>query len=123
MLSEFGLLHQFVLPFPFYTCFGLFICARLPLISSVLQRFQGHEESVEDFVRRNLGDEVFERLIEPFCSGSQNVLYIFYQMRVQNVCVRKCKILFLWYGDIDFRKMVKLVNLLLWDFPSHSLCL
>ncbi|XP_077240531.1 protoporphyrinogen oxidase, chloroplastic-like [Tasmannia lanceolata] len=28
-----------------------------------------HEESVEDFVRRNLGDEVFERLIEPFCSG------------------------------------------------------
>ncbi|CAN6467098.1 unnamed protein product [Victoria cruziana] len=29
----------------------------------------GREESVEDFVRRNLGDEVFERLIEPFCSG------------------------------------------------------
>ncbi|XP_050237964.1 protoporphyrinogen oxidase 1, chloroplastic [Mercurialis annua] len=29
----------------------------------------GHEESVEEFVRRNLGDEVFERLIEPFCSG------------------------------------------------------
>ncbi|KAL6339939.1 hypothetical protein AAG906_035030 [Vitis piasezkii] len=28
-----------------------------------------HEESVEEFVRRNLGDEVFERLIEPFCSG------------------------------------------------------
>lgn len=28
-----------------------------------------HEESVEHFVRRNLGDEVFERLIEPFCSG------------------------------------------------------
>lgn len=27
------------------------------------------EESVEAFVRRNLGDEVFERLIEPFCSG------------------------------------------------------
>ncbi|CAM6082300.1 unnamed protein product [Calypogeia fissa] len=27
------------------------------------------EESVEEFVRRNLGAEVFERLIEPFCSG------------------------------------------------------
>lgn len=29
----------------------------------------GYEESVEEFVRRNLGAEVFERLIEPFCSG------------------------------------------------------
>lgn len=29
----------------------------------------GYEESVEEFARRNLGDEVFERLIEPFCSG------------------------------------------------------
>ncbi|GAX80836.1 hypothetical protein CEUSTIGMA_g8271.t1 [Chlamydomonas eustigma] len=29
----------------------------------------GFEESVEQFIRRNLGDEVFERLIEPFCSG------------------------------------------------------
>ncbi|CAI7795808.1 unnamed protein product [Closterium sp. NIES-54] len=30
---------------------------------------EGKEESVEEFVRRNLGAEVFERLIEPFCSG------------------------------------------------------
>lgn len=29
----------------------------------------GREETVEEFVRRNLGDEVFYRLIEPFCSG------------------------------------------------------
>eukprot|EP00798_Chlamydomonas_sp_ICE-L_P007469 gene7469-611_t len=29
----------------------------------------GQEESVEQFIRRNLGKEVFERLIEPFCSG------------------------------------------------------
>jgi len=28
-----------------------------------------YEESVEQFIRRNLGDEVFYRLIEPFCSG------------------------------------------------------
>eukprot|EP00271_Cylindrocystis_brebissonii_P010529 TRINITY_DN26728_c0_g1_i1.p1 TRINITY_DN26728_c0_g1~~TRINITY_DN26728_c0_g1_i1.p1 ORF type:complete len:583 (-),score=118.96 TRINITY_DN26728_c0_g1_i1:385-2133(-) len=30
---------------------------------------EGKEESVEEFIRRNLGAEVFERLIEPFCSG------------------------------------------------------
>jgi hypothetical protein len=27
------------------------------------------EESVKEFIQRNLGDEVFFRLIEPFCSG------------------------------------------------------
>lgn len=27
------------------------------------------EETVEQFIRRNLGKEVFERLVEPFCSG------------------------------------------------------
>ncbi|ONM31515.1 Protoporphyrinogen oxidase 1 chloroplastic [Zea mays] len=31
--------------------------------------YSGREESVEEFVRRSLGAEVFERLIEPFCSG------------------------------------------------------
>lgn len=30
---------------------------------------QGKEESVKEFVSRNLGVEAFERLIEPFCSG------------------------------------------------------
>nr|QKY14907.1 protoporphyrinogen oxidase (PPOX) [Polytomella parva] len=30
---------------------------------------KGQEESVEGFVRRTLGDEIFERLVEPFCSG------------------------------------------------------
>jgi protoporphyrinogen oxidase len=33
---------------------------------------------VEEFVRRNLGAEVFERLIEPFCSGAYcSVLSLF----------------------------------------------
>lgn len=35
----------------------------------MLQRFLDKEETVEEFIRRNLGGEVFERLIEPFCSG------------------------------------------------------
>jgi protoporphyrinogen/coproporphyrinogen III oxidase len=30
---------------------------------------QGKEESVKEFISRNLGPEVFFRLIEPFCSG------------------------------------------------------
>ena len=30
---------------------------------------EGKEESVKEFVSRNLGVEAFERLIEPFCSG------------------------------------------------------
>jgi len=30
---------------------------------------EGKEESVKEFVSRNLGSEAFERLIEPFCSG------------------------------------------------------
>uniref|UniRef100_A0A804N2F0 Amine oxidase domain-containing protein n=1 Tax=Zea mays TaxID=4577 RepID=A0A804N2F0_MAIZE len=39
------------------------------MASARLLQFQGREESVEEFVRRSLGAEVFERLIEPFCSG------------------------------------------------------
>ena len=35
----------------------------------IKQPMPDYEESVEQFVRRNLGDEVFYRLIEPFCSG------------------------------------------------------
>ncbi|WOL09594.1 Protoporphyrinogen oxidase 1 chloroplastic [Canna indica] len=31
----------------------------------------GLEESVEDFVSHGLGDEVFEHLIDPFCSSLQ----------------------------------------------------
>lgn len=30
---------------------------------------EGTEETVEEFITRNLGVEVFQRLIEPFCSG------------------------------------------------------
>ena len=30
---------------------------------------ENKEESVKEFVSRNLGVEAFERLIEPFCSG------------------------------------------------------
>lgn len=30
---------------------------------------EGKEETVKEFITRNLGDEVFFRLIEPFCSG------------------------------------------------------
>jgi hypothetical protein len=41
-------------------CFTL--CVYLPAAAE-------KEESVKEFIKRNLGDEVFERLIEPFCSG------------------------------------------------------
>ncbi len=33
------------------------------------QLAEGKEETVKEFITRNLGDEVFYRLIEPFCSG------------------------------------------------------
>ena len=44
----------------------LFRHLRLKLSSTIRAE---QEESVEQYVRRNLGAEVFERLIEPFCSG------------------------------------------------------
>ena len=70
---------------PSNTCFvyltiilvGSMLCLHtfLSLFNVFFERFQGHEESVEEFVRRNLGDEVFERLIEPFCSGEYLAYY------------------------------------------------
>lgn len=45
------------------------IRAGLGAIGLINQSMPAYEESVEQFIRRNLGDEVFERLIEPFCSG------------------------------------------------------
>ena len=44
-------------------CYSPPITCPLPLPPSAF------EENVEQFIRRNLGDEPFERLIEPFCSG------------------------------------------------------
>ncbi len=38
---------------------------------------QEREESVEEFVRWNLGDEIFERLVEPFCSGTIQTSFLF----------------------------------------------
>ncbi|GLC36165.1 fatty-acyl coenzyme A oxidase [Pleodorina starrii] len=45
------------------------IRAGLGAIGLINGAMPAYEESVEQFIRRNLGDEVFERLIEPFCSG------------------------------------------------------
>lgn len=45
------------------------LVALLTNTALLLPLCEDYEESVEQFIRRNLGDEVFERLIEPFCSG------------------------------------------------------
>ncbi|GFR52539.1 hypothetical protein Agub_g15114 [Astrephomene gubernaculifera] len=45
------------------------IRAGLGAIGLMNGRMPDHEESVAQFIRRNLGEEVFARLIEPFCSG------------------------------------------------------
>eukprot|EP00245_Coleochaete_scutata_P000382 TRINITY_DN10491_c0_g1_i1.p1 TRINITY_DN10491_c0_g1~~TRINITY_DN10491_c0_g1_i1.p1 ORF type:complete len:578 (+),score=114.92 TRINITY_DN10491_c0_g1_i1:141-1874(+) len=55
---------------PFFTLLSLWGKLRAGLGAAGLRPPPpGREESVEEFVRRNLGAEVFERLIEPFCSG------------------------------------------------------
>lgn len=45
---------------------------------------------MEQFIRRNLGDEVFERLIEPFCSGvyAGDPSKLSMQAAFQRVCAR-----------------------------------
>ncbi|XLU59969.1 hypothetical protein S245_019178, partial [Arachis hypogaea] len=61
-LVECGLEDELVLGDPNAPRFGCIWCTWDPPPPD-------HEESVQDFVCRNLGDEVFERLIEPFCLG------------------------------------------------------
>lgn len=56
-----------VLTFDLVTLFGK-IRAGLGAIG-IKSPMPEYEESVEQFVRRNLGDEIFYRLIDPFCSG------------------------------------------------------
>jgi len=45
------------------------IRAGLGAIGLRMPKEEGKEETVKEFVTRNLGDEAFQRLIEPFCSG------------------------------------------------------
>ena len=45
------------------------IRAGLGAIGIRMPKEEGKEETVKEFVSRNLGEEAFQRLIEPFCSG------------------------------------------------------
>lgn len=55
---------------PVFTLLSLFGKIRAGLGAIGIKKgMPEYEESVEQFIRRNLGDEPFERLIEPFCSG------------------------------------------------------
>ena len=45
------------------------IRAGLGAVGIRMPKEEGKEETVKEFVSRNLGEEAFQRLIEPFCSG------------------------------------------------------
>ena len=66
--------------------------------TDVKRVIQGREESVKEFVTRNLGQEVFERLIEPFCSGKLFFLiWIFNELQWRSLTLSALKFEFKQY--------------------------